>query len=90
MAKRLVFPSGKAILFTAGEYSDFGTCGAVVTQKECDLLELAEAYCNERRGTGDDYIDGSGFVAWLVTNGWAFPAEIQEVWLGSYGRLDLD
>ena len=82
MIKTLVFPAGRAIQFTSGEYSDFGNRAAVVTIKECDLRALADEF-KATLTNGNSWEHLSGFVPWLITNGHVFPADIQEVHLGS-------
>lgn len=91
--KTLCFPAGKAIAFTSGEYSDFGHCGAVVTLKHCDLFKLGEEFKATYKATapyGGSFIHPSDFPSWLVANGHAFPAEIQEVHCGGGGGFDLE
>lgn len=86
--RTLIFPAGSAIILTEGEYSDKGIAGTVVTLKECDLPALAKQYRAATNPEGKAYGDDiSGFVSWLVANGWAFPAEVQEVHLGGYSTF---
>ena len=92
MSDILVFPAGRAIQFTHGEYSDFGNVGAVVTLKDCDLKKLVQEFYDEEmlKEDSDDcyYFEIQPFVSWLITKGYCFPAEIQAIHLGSYGRFD--
>lgn len=80
-----VYPAGTAIMFTSGKYSDFQNEGAVVTLKECDIAALIEEY---KEGFKPDpnhkEPDQSGFIAWLIGNGYVFPANIYDVYLGYY------
>lgn len=88
--KTLCFPAGKAIAFSTGEYSDFCYRGVVVTLKECDLFKLGQEFKAEKEKENDnDWVEPQGFPSWLVANGHAFPAEIQEVHCGSYGEFEL-
>jgi hypothetical protein len=95
MSEVLKYPRGTALQFTSGEYSDFCTRGLVVTIKDLDLHEAATAYMREqcdatpdedRRSFGVSY-DLGGFVSWLVAQGYAMPADVEEVHLGEYDRF---
>ena len=91
MTKLLKFPAGTALQFTNGEYSDFGPCGAVILLRDCDLIALGKAFVKEH-GIGPEIfaqtkLEGSDFVSWLIVNEYAFPAAIQEIWLGRHFDL---
>ena len=86
MTDVLKFGAGVAIQFTEGCYSDFGLAGAVVTLKECDLIDLGKQYIAE---FDEDDWDRPDFSSWLVMKGHAFPAEIQQVHEDDGHRFDL-
>lgn len=46
--RTLQYPKGSIMVFTTGEYSDFGMAGFLVTIKDCDLPALAQAYDKEQ------------------------------------------
>lgn len=87
--KTLVFPAGRVIFFTSGEYSDYCIRGTVVTLKEVNILTLIEEFKNFHQPKHQyDYPHPDGFVTWLITSGYVFPADTEEVHLGSYGDLN--
>lgn len=97
MSETLKFPAGSAITFTYGEYSDFGTRGTVITLKAVDLAECAQRYARERREDPKnvDDVEGGwfsvepvGLVAWLIVNGFAMAAAVQEIHLGNYDEFE--
>ena len=90
MAATNIYPAGTAIAFSTGEYSDFGYIGHVVTLKTCDLAALIDEFKGAFKPKDEwDEPDPGQFVAWLVAHGHAFPADVSEVHLGSYGELEL-
>lgn len=92
MSQTLKFPAGRAITFTAGEYSDFGVGATLITLKDVDLAEQAQAYAaSKQREAGDDayfYLEISDLATWLVTQGFAMAADVQTVHLGAYDRFE--
>lgn len=86
----LLFPAGSVFLLTQGDYSDYGHVGCFVARKECNLHSLATAFKAQFQPEHDwDTPGPEMFAAWLVTEGWAFPGEIQEVHIGGYSSLDI-
>ncbi len=83
--KTLCFPRGTVIQFTQGEYSNFGTCGLVVTLQRIDLPELARQYRAEYKPAyeGDEPELGD-FASWLIAKQICAPVEYSEVYLGEY------
>ena len=81
--RTLFYKRGTAIMFSSGEYSDYGPCGCIVTIKDCDLVTLVKEY----RAAKDEEADPDRFASWLVASGYAMPAELEEVHLGSYGEF---
>lgn len=97
MIETLKFVRGSALIFTSGEYSDFGLSGVLVTIKDCDLPALAKEYVaqewaaiKERGGDDWDKPGPDGFAGWLCANGHAMAAEAQCVHLGSYGEFGAE
>lgn len=91
-----IYPRGVIILFSEGQYSDFGYCGEVVTLVELHLQDEIDAW---RNGLGKDE-DGSWiadnwhngpdvFVAHLVATQKVAPLACNTVHLGSYGEVKL-
>ena len=86
--KTLIFPAGSAIMFSSGEYSDYFINGAVVTMKKVNIAELSKKFSEEEK-CPDGFLHIPDFVGWLIKNEYAFPAELAEVHLGAYGRLNI-
>lgn len=83
-----ILARGTAVQFTSGEYSDFGTCGFIVTIQEFNLGEVIKKYQEETNKKRVPYKDDiHGFPSWLVANGYAMPGEVEEIHLGSYGEF---
>jgi hypothetical protein len=90
MDKTLIYPMGSILIFSTGEYSDYGLSGFVVTLKECDLRKLAAEYRDNYEPEDKwDKPRPEGFAGWLIAKGYAMPVEASEVHLGSYGDFDL-
>jgi len=88
--KTLIYPAGTAIAFETGEYSDFGYIGHVVTLKELRLFDKIQEYKKQYVGMNEyDTPDPESFLGWLTATGFVFPADVQTVHIGSYGRLEL-
>lgn len=90
MSRTMIYPAGTAIAFETGEYSDFGYIGHVVTLKELNLPDRMQEFKDGFTSKDEwDEPDPSGFVGWLIAQGHCFPADVQTVHIGSYGRLEL-
>ncbi|TKD50181.1 hypothetical protein [Sphingomonas baiyangensis] len=84
------YAPGKIVLFSEGEYSDYGYCGHVVTLQECDFAALAEDYKKAFKAKDDwDRAEPSSFVAWLCARQYCAEINVNEVYLGAYGRLTV-
>lgn len=100
--RTLKYPPGTAITFTTGCYSDFSTRGTLITLKDVDLAACAQAFHSEvklkdaeadaRMAAGGKHewvdTDPAGLVAWLIVNGHAMAAAVEEVHLGDYGNFE--
>lgn len=89
----LKFPVGTVLIFTSGEYLDFGLAGELVTIKDCDLKALAQECQNfyEAKESEDRFVFGSAhnnFASWLVANGHAMPLDCTTVHIGDYSEWD--
>lgn len=89
MSKPNVFPSGQIIIFTEGEYDDYGIDGVVVTITECDLPKLVKEYekSEPRKGT---YCKPSAFVPWLIAQQHVMSVDVAQVHLGSSYDFDKE
>ena len=83
--KILKYPAGKVIEFSSGEYSDYRTCGLIVTIKDCDLPKLAQEFSGGKARYDTSHDE---FATWLVANGYAMPVESALIHLGSYGEWE--
>ena len=81
----LKFKKGAIILFSEGEYSDYGLNSIVKTLRAIDLVEVNYAYIIEGHG---DSIDE--FVPWLIRKKMVEPVDHNNIHLGCYGRLRLN
>jgi hypothetical protein len=90
----LKYPRGTCLVFTSGEYSDFGMRGILVTIKDCDLPALAQLYAKTERNKAIKAkapwfdVQMVDFPSWLVAKGHAMPADAQTVHLGSYSKFE--
>ena len=82
--KILIYPRGAIIVFTSGEYSDFGIVGLVVAIQDCNLPELAQKMANGKVQYVDSDADSDNFAAWLIANGYAMPVDHSTVHVGDY------
>ena len=87
MTDVLKFSEGVAIQFTEGCYSDFQLAGAFVTIKAVDLVALGKQYI--ARYAGKQSWGRPGFAAWLIVEGYVFPAQIQEIHIDDGYDFDL-
>lgn len=90
MSDVLKFQRGIVLLFSVGEYSDFGYCGQLVTLTECDLPALAQQYvaAHNPKDEWDDKPRCEDFASWLVANGHCAPLACETVHIGSYGDFE--
>lgn len=78
------FEAGKIILFSSGEYSDFGYCGHIVTLQDIDLSELVGIYQTSIGIGKRGYSSPSRFVAWLCAQQYVAEINATEFYLGGY------
>ena len=90
MADLLKFSAGTLVEFSKGAYSDYTTCGLMVTLVDCDLAALAKAYRDDFKPKQEwDEPDHYGFMGWLVAQQHCAPVSHQSVHLGDYGDWDI-
>jgi hypothetical protein len=94
--KTLKYPRGTCLVFTTGEYSDYGLRGILVTIKECDLPALAQLFAQAEKEKaikeklGWFNLNIGDFPSWLVANGYAMPADAETVHLGNYNKFEYE
>ena len=80
---------GEKILFSRGEYSNYGVGPLVQALRDLDLASLAQAYYDQAPMYTHDpahkAVSGSAFAAWLVAQCWAEEIDYDEAWTGPYG-----
>ncbi len=92
--------AGKLIVFSRGEYSDYGYRGAFVALVHItpdmfmEAAEAAKAKAREENdkdswSEGSEYGADDKFIPELVRRGWLLDVEYREIHTGSYGELDL-
>jgi hypothetical protein len=90
----LKFSKGEVIVFTEGEYSDYGIVGFAVALQDFDMGEQAREYVQETgRSEYGDYFKqspGLSFIPWLVIKQLIMPEEYRDIHIGSYGRFNSD
>lgn len=96
MSDELRYPKGTIVLFSEGQYSDFGYCGQVVTLCDLDLRaevnswRIALGKDEDGNWIADNYDHGPDvFVAHLIASQVCAPLECSTVHIGSYGRVEL-
>lgn len=88
--KSLRFPAGKIIEFSRGEYSDYTTCGLMVTLQDIELDTLSLSYREGYKPKDDwDEPDHYGFLGWLVANQYMAPVTHDSIHLGSYSDWEI-
>lgn len=82
--------AGKIVEFSRGEYSDYTTCGLMVTLQDIKLDTLALAYREEYKPKGVwDKPSHDGFMGWLVAKQYMAPIDYDSIHLGSYDDWDI-
>jgi hypothetical protein len=82
---------GEIILFSEGNYSDYGYCGRVIFTMNCNLNLLVRIYRSETNKENKTYSDQvAKFPSWLVAKGFCVPLESREIWLGEYDEFFQD
>lgn len=91
MSKTLQYRKGDIIVFTTGEYSDFGMCGYLVATEDLDLPALAQKFVGDYQSKHEwDKADPGDFPSWLVAAGKAMPVNYSTVHVGSYSDFSPD
>lgn len=88
MTQNLEFKAGHLIVFSEGEYSDYGYRGSYVCLQNVsheEITDLADSIKSE----DDRYRRVDKFESECIKKGWLAIIEIREIHLGSYGDLDV-
>lgn len=86
-----VYSAGTVIAVATGEYSDFSYIGHIRALRELNLRDLMESFRDGFKPKDEwDEPDPRSFVGWLIADGLVEAADVEEVHIGSYGRLELD
>ena len=85
--------AGELVVFSEGEYSDYGYMGAFVVLQdvpEAAMLEVVEEV-NAAADADDDfyYNRSSLFIAALIRRGYLASINLREIHIGTYGELKL-
>jgi hypothetical protein len=87
----LKFPAGSAVIFSSGDYSDRSNIATLIMLKECDIPSLVKKYGEEYPPSCYGYdAKVDRFPTWLIVQGYAMAADVQEVHLGGYSGFELD
>jgi len=82
----LLVKKGEVIVFTKGEYSDFGIDGYVVAIADINLKECAHKFVK----IPNEWEKTFGFVEYLIGCELVIPVAHREIHIGSYGEFDDD
>lgn len=86
MGQNLYLKAGELIVFSEGEYSDYGYRGQYVALQnvsEEQLKEVGDKANEEGYGAVDR------FISMCIREGWLADINMREIHLGSYGDLIL-
>jgi hypothetical protein len=84
--------AGKLVMFTTGEYSDFGHCGVFVVLKDMSHDEFKSIAKKLKDDFQGDYWEGPSeyeMMSELTKNGYLLDIDMKSIHLGEYGRLDI-
>lgn len=100
MSKILEVGAGKIVVFSRGEYSDYGYDGVflalehITPEMFADAADAAKAKAKAENSKeawydGSDYGADGYFIPEMVRRGWLVDLEYREIHTGSYGELGL-
>lgn len=93
--------AGKIVVFSRGEYSDYGYSGIflalvhITEEMFSDAVDAAKAKARAENAKetwsdgNDDYGADGYFIPELIRRGWVMDLEYREIHTGSYGELGL-
>ena len=85
------FSRGSILVFSTGEYSDYGIVGFLVAVKNLNLKKLVKQYQLEFVPVNDwDIARPEDFPSWLVSKELAMPIDNSKIRLGNYGDFEDD
>ena len=79
--------AGKLIVFSSGEYSDYGYHGAYVCLQSVSHEDIVNL--QDEVNKSEEYCKQSLFQSACIRKGWLAQIELREIHLGSYGDLEL-
>jgi hypothetical protein len=88
--------AGTLIVFSTGEYSDYGYQGHFLALQDVDadkMRELgAQAEAMDKDESGDRKYEiepNEAFIGMLIRQGFIMIVDVKEIHIGSYGRVEL-
>lgn len=85
--------AGKLIVFSSGEYSDYGYDGHFLTLEPLTrpMIEEVKTECEAKavKEYGDKYGARDHFIPALIKRGLIMTVDCQEIHLGEYGELSV-
>lgn len=81
--------AGKLLVFSCGEYSDYGYIGQFVALRDipwATIQDTADTHQRRYEREDDYYSPQVGFVADMIAQGFLLEVDMQEIYLGSYGE----
>jgi hypothetical protein len=85
--------TGELLILETGEYSDKQWHGPYRVLKDFTIGEARDAYVDQWKPEPDGWReqpDPDGFSGWLVAQQFIEHVDAKWVYIGSYGRLELD
>jgi hypothetical protein len=83
MAQNVELNAGELVVFTQGEYSDYGFSGHFVALRDVSADEM------EALAVYGFYHASNSFLARAIQQGWLLSVNVREIHYGSYGDLNL-
>ena len=90
--KNLDLKAGSLIVFSEGEYSDYGYIGAFVVLQDVTDAQMRDIEARLTTKADEDacgHCEIGQFVTACIREGWLAEINLREIHLGNYDRLDL-
>ncbi len=79
------YKAGSLVVFTEGEWSDFGLLGHFVVLRDMGLADLRAAAASGQDPTVEYGFGPEGMLAALIREGFLLALDAREIHLGGYG-----
>jgi len=85
------YKAGTLVVFSEGEYSDYGYRGHFVVLQDMNIYNMMEAAARAAvTGSGYSKSDRAknGIISELIRDGFLLEVNVTEIYTGSYGMID--